>query len=90
MTLAKKKRKACLSVIESCLNQLKHSYADSMDTDVLKDSAALKFVYNKIISNQVSNMLKIKQFKLGDKPDRPLAQQLRSIQANRAINQIRK
>lgn len=34
--------------------------------------------------------IKQKQFELGDKPDRLLARQWRSIQVNRAIHQIRK
>lgn len=64
-----------------------------MDPDVLKLITALKLEYNSILSNQVDNMLlkiKQKQLELGDKPNRLLTLQLRSIQANRAIHQIRK
>lgn len=66
---------------------------DSADPEVLEEIVALKLEYNRIFSDQVSNMLlkiKQKQFELGDKPDRLLAHQLKSIQANRAIHQIRK
>lgn len=89
----KKQRQKCLSVIEARLNQLEHLHVDSADPEVLKEIAALKLEYNTIFSKQISNMLlkiKQKQFELGDKPDRLLARQLRSIQANRAIHQIRK
>lgn len=89
----KKQRKARLSVIEARLNQLEHLHADSADPVLLKEIISLKLEYNKILSNQVNNMLlkiKQKQFELGDKPDRLLARQLRSIQASRSIHQIRK
>ncbi len=72
----KKQRKARLSVIETRLNQLEHLLADSADPVLLEEIIALKLEYNKMISNQVNNMLlkiKQKQFELGDKPDRLLA-----------------
>lgn len=89
----KREKQKRLKDIESDLTKLEVSYkSDSSDSSVLQKILKLKFEYNNILSDQVKGqLLKLKQkyFELGDKPQRLLARQLRSLQADRAIYQIR-
>ncbi len=88
----KKERRKRLSEIESILPSLEQVFRQSKAQSDLTAILKLKYEYNSILSDQVSNLLlklKQKQFELSDKADSLLARQLKGAQASRAIHQIR-
>lgn len=88
----KKERRKRLSEIEIELSQLELVYRTSSSPSTLQNILKLKYEYNTILSNQICDQLfKIRQkhFELGDKPHKLLAQQLRGLQASRAIHKIK-
>lgn len=88
----KKERRKRLSEIEIELSQLEHVYRTSSSPSTLQNILKLKYEYNTILSSQICDQLfKIRQkhFELGDKPHKLLAQQLRGLQASRAIHKIK-
>uniref|UniRef100_A0A9J7ZUB5 Reverse transcriptase domain-containing protein n=1 Tax=Cyprinus carpio carpio TaxID=630221 RepID=A0A9J7ZUB5_CYPCA len=90
-SLRREKRRR-LSEIESILPSLEQTFRSSKAQSDLNAILKLKYEYNSILSDQVSNLLiklKQKQFELGDKADKLLAAQLRGVQASRAIHQIK-
>lgn len=88
----KKEKRRRLAEIEALLPAMEQAYRLSKSQSDLNAMLKLKYEYNNILSEQVSNMLlkiKRKQFEMGDKPERLLSRQLRGMQANRAIFQIK-
>lgn len=88
----KREKRRRLSEIESILPSLEQVFRVSKSQTDLNAILKLKYEYNSILNDQVSNLLiklKQKQFELGDKADKLLARQLRGVQASRAIHQIK-
>ncbi len=88
---SRKEKRGRLAEIETLLPTLENAYRLSKSQSDLNVMLKLKYEYNNILSEQVSNiMLKIKckQFEMVDKPERLLSRQLRGIQANRAISEL--
>lgn len=88
----KKERRKRLFKIENILPSLEKAFQKSKVQSDLNAILKLKYEYNSVLSEQVSNvLLKLKQkhFELSDKADTLLACQLKRMQAIRAIHQIR-
>ncbi len=76
----KKERRKRLSEIESILPSLEQVFRQSKAQSDLTAILKLKYEYNSILSDQVSNLLlkfKQKQFELSDKAESLLARQLK-------------
>ena len=88
---SRRKEKKRLLEIEKDLTQLETAYKSSANSVTLQNILKLRYEYNDMLSAQVQDQLfklKQKQFELGDKPQKLLAQQLRGLQASRAIHEI--
>lgn len=84
-----KKDRVRLEEIDKSLGELETHYRSTNDEDTLKNLVKLRCEYNSILSKKISNALnqiKQKQFKLGDKPHKLLARQLKQIHVGRAIH----
>lgn len=88
----KKPEQKRLLEIEKELTQLETIYKSASDPFNLHNILKLKYEYNSILSDQVSDQLfrlRQKYFEFGDKPQKLLARQLRGLQVGRAIHLIR-
>lgn len=77
---------------DKMLSALEESYRSYFSQSDYYKISKLKYEYNSILSKRVNRLwlkLKQKQFELGNKPERLLANQLRGEQVNRAIHAIK-
>uniref|UniRef100_A0AAQ5XLH4 Reverse transcriptase domain-containing protein n=1 Tax=Amphiprion ocellaris TaxID=80972 RepID=A0AAQ5XLH4_AMPOC len=88
----KKEREKRLVKINNSLPVLEKKYQNSKSPNDYTKIMKLKYEYNGIMSDQISNLLlklRQKNFELGDKPGKLLARQLKGAQSSRAIYQIK-
>lgn len=88
----KRKLNSRLREIEEQLSVLEEKYRTSLLQSEYNEILKMKYEYNSILNKHTSNLLlklKQKNFELGDKPEKLLANQLRGEQAKRAIHRIK-
>lgn len=89
---SKKEKERRLLEIQTILPTLELAYQKSKLSDDYNKIMKLKYEYSCILGGQINNLfLKMRQrhLKMGDKPDRLLARQLKGIQASRSIYSIK-
>lgn len=88
----KRRRRTELAQLEKQINQMDRENALCPSTDTYKKILSLRYRYNKILSDCITRAFLFTQqkyFEFGEKPHKLLARQLRKIESDRTITQVK-